>query len=42
MWVMHEHNCPEQLVIKINAVYLTVLTAYKIDHLITETGISCL
>ncbi|GAA5134485.1 hypothetical protein GCM10025767_10830 [Thalassotalea piscium] len=24
---------------KINALYLTVFTAYKIDHLINETGI---
>ncbi|GAA5136751.1 hypothetical protein [Thalassotalea piscium] len=40
MWVMQEHYCPEQLVMKINALYLTVFTAYKIDHLINETGIS--
>ncbi|MBB6544360.1 hypothetical protein HNQ55_002889 [Thalassotalea piscium] len=33
MWAMQEmHNCPEQLVMKINALYLTVFTAYKIDH----------
>ncbi|GAA5142114.1 hypothetical protein GCM10025767_30270 [Thalassotalea piscium] len=25
---------------KINALYLTVFTAYKIDHLINETGIN--
>ncbi|MBB6543503.1 hypothetical protein HNQ55_002024 [Thalassotalea piscium] len=25
---------------KINALYLTVFTAYKIDHLFNETGIS--
>ncbi|MBB6543835.1 hypothetical protein [Thalassotalea piscium] len=39
MWTMQEHYCPEQLVMKINALYLTVFTAYKIDHLINETGI---
>ncbi|GAA5136730.1 hypothetical protein [Thalassotalea piscium] len=40
MWVMQEHYCPEQLVMKINALYLTVFTAYKIDHLFNETGIT--
>ncbi|GAA5140584.1 hypothetical protein [Thalassotalea piscium] len=40
MWAMLEHNCPEQLVMKINALYLTVFTAYKIDHLFNETGIN--
>ncbi|MBB6542973.1 hypothetical protein [Thalassotalea piscium] len=39
MWAMLEHNCPEQLVMKINALYLTVFTAYKIDHLFSEAGI---
>ncbi|WP_114327433.1 hypothetical protein [Candidatus Colwellia aromaticivorans] len=32
--------CPEQLVIEINALYLTVFPTYKIDHLINETGIT--
>ncbi|GAA5136895.1 hypothetical protein GCM10025767_16880 [Thalassotalea piscium] len=40
MWTMQEHYCPEQLVMKINALHLTVFTAYKIDHLINETGIT--
>ncbi|GAA5143169.1 hypothetical protein [Thalassotalea piscium] len=40
MWAMLKHNCPEQLVMKINVLYLTVFTAYKIDHLINETGIT--
>ncbi|GAA5140664.1 hypothetical protein [Thalassotalea piscium] len=40
MWAMLEHNCPEQLVMKINALYLIVFTAYKIDHLINEIGIN--
>ncbi|GAA5132488.1 hypothetical protein GCM10025767_06090 [Thalassotalea piscium] len=40
MWAMPEHNCPKQLVMKINALCLTVFTAYKIDHLINETGIT--
>ncbi|GAA5131729.1 hypothetical protein [Thalassotalea piscium] len=39
MWAMLEHNCPEQLVMKINTLYLTVFTAYKINHLINETAI---
>ncbi|MBB6542290.1 hypothetical protein HNQ55_000777 [Thalassotalea piscium] len=34
MWAMQVHNCPEQLVMKINSLYLTVFTAYKIDQLI--------
>ncbi len=29
----------EQLVIKINALYLAILPTYKVDHLINETGI---
>jgi hypothetical protein len=32
-------HCPEQLVIKINALYLALFPTYKIDHLINETGI---
>ncbi|MBB6543876.1 hypothetical protein [Thalassotalea piscium] len=40
MWTMNEHYCPEQLVMKINTLYLTVFTVYKIEHLINETGIS--
>lgn len=32
--------CSEQLVIKVNALYLAVFPAYKIDHLINETGIT--
>jgi hypothetical protein len=31
--------CPEQLVIKINALYLAIFPPYKVDHLINETGI---
>ncbi|GAA5142111.1 hypothetical protein GCM10025767_30260 [Thalassotalea piscium] len=37
---MQKHNCSEQLVIKIKALCLTVFTAYKIVHLINDTGIS--
>ncbi|MBB6542248.1 hypothetical protein [Thalassotalea piscium] len=39
MWAMLEHHYAEQLVMKINALYLAVFTAYKINHLINETGI---
>ncbi|NQY86465.1 MAG: hypothetical protein HRT51_01760 [Colwellia sp.] len=34
--------CPEQLVIKINALYLAVFPTDKIDKLINETGITYL
>ncbi|GAA5141870.1 hypothetical protein [Thalassotalea piscium] len=40
MWTRQEHNYPEQLVMKINTLVLTVFTAYKVDHLINETGIN--
>ncbi|MBB6542825.1 hypothetical protein [Thalassotalea piscium] len=40
MWTMQQHYCPEQLVMKIKALYLTIFTAYKIDHLTNETGIT--
>jgi hypothetical protein len=39
---MQEMYGPEQLVIKINALYLAIFPPYKVDHLINETGINSL
>jgi len=36
---MQEMYCPEQLIIKINALYLAIFPAYKIDHLISGAAI---
>jgi len=33
-------TCPEQLVIKINVLYLALFPTYKIAHLINEIGIT--
>ena len=36
---MQEMYGLEQLVIKINALYLAIFPPYKVDHLINKTGI---